>query len=456
MTSGCFSANFGSSIGIIIPDYPPCMRKICLLLALVLLLCASGRAQIVPSRLDSVTQALNQQFPGGHPYTLWRVERVRQQLEEAVLDQQPRRIPLLLDYLTRTVPDTVPTVQPREAISLLLAAGAYGPLLQRVLADKPAQMQRRYRQAPLARPNTLADIADFYTATHIEPLTAQTRKFNPEEAAFIRLLLEVLPRGGVSPALDSTIQRFQQQYPDSPYGYVLQGFQTQEQVKAKLRKWRVREAQEWQQQWERRRQQPWGGQSDQTYAGGMGHGVHFDGYLNAGGGFFTGSLGEAFRLRYNMFGIGTELGLGRVVLCLHSHYGEVGARRNFTYDGRPHVAGNYLSCGIAEISAGYRVLSGKRLALVPFVGLSTYDFRFLERVVTSGTLVESGVHIALQRPLTAGLNLDVYLGGREKELSWLLKVRTGVRAAEASLSPEVSGLAFYLNVGMAFRLTTGY
>ena len=209
-------------------------------------------------------------------------------------------------------------------------------------------------------------------------------------------------------------------------------------------------------QWEQRRQQPWAGQSAQSYPGRLGHGVHFDGYLNAGGGFFTGSLGDAFRLRYNFFGIGSELGLGRVVLCLHTHYGEVSARRNFIYEGRTYTAGNYLSCGIAEVSVGYRVFGGKRLALSPFVGLSFYDLRFIEQVMAGGALSERGVRIALQQPLTTGLNLDLFLGEREKEGSWLLKVRTGVRAAEASLSPEVSGLAFYLNVSLAFRLATGY
>ena len=382
------------------------------------------------------------------------MEKVRQQLEEAVLSQRLRTIPLLLEYLARTVPDTVATVQPREALSLLLAAGAYGPLLQRVLADKSAQAQRRYRQVPVARPNTLGDVADFYTATHSETLTALTQPLPREEAAFIRLLLEVLPRGGVSPAIDSTIRRFGQQYPNSPYGYVLKRFQAQEQVKADLRKWHLREEREWEQRRERR-WESWEGQSAQSYAGG-GHGVHFDGYLNAGGGFFTGSLGDVFRLRYNLFGIGSELGVGRVVLCLHTHYGEVAARQSFAHDGHTYAAGNYLSCGVAELSVGYRALGGKRLALTPFAGLSTFDFRFLERVVTSGTLIESGVHIPLQRPLTAGLNLDVYLGEREKEVSWLLKVRTGIRAAEAALSPEVNGLTFYLNVGLAFRLTTGY
>ena len=432
------------------------MRKIYLLLVLVILLTASARGQILaPAVTDSITQSLHQQFPGGHSYTLWRVEKVRQQLEGALFDQQLRTIPMLLGYLTRTVPDTVTTVQPREALSLLLAAGAYGPLLQRVLADKPVQAQRRYRQAPVARPNTLGDIADFYTATHTEALMELTRPLPREEAAFVRLLLEVLPRGGVSPAIDSTIRRFGQQYPNSPYGYVLKGFQTQEAVKAQLRKWHIREEQEWQLRWEQRQQQSWGGQHPQTYAG-FGHGVHFDGYLNAGGGLLTGSLGDVFRLRYNFFGIGSELGLGHVVLCLHTHYGQVGARRDFTYEGHTYAAGNYLDCGLAEVSAGYRVISGKRLALSPFVGLSTYSFGFSQQVVTGGTLVESGVQIALQRPLTAGLSLDLFLGEREKELSWLLKVRTGVRAAEASLSPAVSGLAFYLNLALAFRLTTGY
>lgn len=217
------------------------MRKIYPLLILAVLLFSSARAQVpIPVIADSITQSLNQQFPGGHPTALQRVQLVRLQLEDAVLDQKMRQIPMLLDYLTRTVPESVPTVQPREALSLLLAAGAYGPLLQRVLADKAEPAQRRYRQAMLLPSYTLGDIADFYLATHAEALTAQTQKRPTEEAGFIQLLLEVLPRGGVSPAVNSTIQQFRRQYPNSPYNYVLKEFQTQERVKAKLRKWQVR------------------------------------------------------------------------------------------------------------------------------------------------------------------------------------------------------------------------
>ena len=118
-----------------------------LLLALAGLLCSSVRAQIAPATLDSITQALNQQLPGGTPTAQQRVLLVRQQLDEAVLTQQLRTIPLLLDYLARAVPESVPTVQPREAMALLLAAGAFSPLLQRVVADKSELAQRRYRQA---------------------------------------------------------------------------------------------------------------------------------------------------------------------------------------------------------------------------------------------------------------------------------------------------------------------
>lgn len=429
------------------------MKKIYLLLLGLLTFWLPAHAQVsVPA--DSITQSLDRQL-GPVPATpLQRAILVRQQLENAVLDEQLTRIPLLLDYLARAVPESVPTVQPREAMSLLLAAGAFGPLLKRVISDGSAPAQRRYRQTLLLSPSTLGDVADFYLATHVKSLTVETKKLSAEDAAFIQLLLDVLPRGGISPAIDSTIQFFRRQYPNSPYGYVLKGFQTQEAVKAQLRKWHIRKEQERQLRWERE-QQAWAVEHPQGYAG-SGHDVHFDGYLNAGGGLLTGSLGDVFQLRYNFFGIGSELGLGHVVLCLHTHYGQVGARREFTYDGHTHAAGNYLNCGLAEVSAGYRVISGKRLALSPFVGLSMYSLDIPSQLATNGALVENRVRINLQRPFTAGLSLDLFLGEREKELSWLLKVRTGVRAAEASLSPEVNGLAFYLNVGLALRLTTGY
>ena len=217
------------------------MRKSHLFLVLVLLWFSSARAQVMtPARADSITHSLDQQFPGGPPSDLQRVQLVRQQLEDAVLEQKLRQVPLLLDYLARVVPESAPTVQPREAMSLLLAAGAYGPLLKRVLADKSEQAQRRYRQALLLIPGSLGDMADFCIATHAENLKAQTQKLPTEEAVFIQLLVEVLPRGGVSPAIDSTIQRFRQQYTESPYAYVLKAFQTQEQVKGQLRQWHVR------------------------------------------------------------------------------------------------------------------------------------------------------------------------------------------------------------------------
>ena len=165
------------------------MRKICLLLALTILLFSSVRAQVLgPALADSITQSLNQQFPVGHPPPLWRVQLVRQQLENALLDQKTQQIPLLLDYLARAVPDSVPTVQPREAMSLLLAAGAYGPLLKRVLADNAAPAQRRYRKDPLLPPQNLGDIADFYLATHADVFTAHAQQLTTEEAAFIQLL----------------------------------------------------------------------------------------------------------------------------------------------------------------------------------------------------------------------------------------------------------------------------
>lgn len=419
------------------------MRKIYLLLVLALLLSSSVRAQIVPDKLDSITQSLNQQFPGGHPYALWRVERVRQQLEEAVLDQQMRRIPLLLDYLTRTVPDTVTTVQPREAMSLLLAAGAYGLLLQRVLADKSAQAQQRYRQAPVARPNTLADIADFYTATHVETLTAQTLALTQEKARFIQLLLDAMPRGGVSPDMDAEMQQFRQQYPSSPYNDVLKSFQTQEEVKVNLRAWHIRQEAE---QVARSRQE-WGASSTVPSVDQL----HFDGEANGGTGYFTGSLGHAFQFRYNL-GLGIEFALSRYLISLRTNYGPVAVQEAFTYEGVTYPAGNNTSYSMPEVSLGYCVVNRKRVTFAPYVGAAVGEFSLPEQPGAANGR-NGKVHVYLNRPLTTGFIFSFLPGEpNTKKLNWVLKIRGGVRAAAMSSRPDVNGGMFYLSAGVGYRV----
>ena len=408
------------------------MRKIYLFLILAAILVSPAQAQGISLAADSISKSLARQY--GSLTTLQRVRLVRQQLADAVMNGQVRPIPQLLGYLAQTVPDSVPTVQPREAMALLLAAGAFRPLLKRVAADKADREQRQYRKQPLLPPDALAELADYYLSEHLESLTAKTQSLTNEEATFIRLLLEVLPRGGVSPDSEIRIKIFQQQYPDSSYGYVLTGYQKQEQVKASLRARQARQEREY---------------FPSLYAPLQ---VHFDGYMSGGFGLLTGSLGDAFRLRYNFFGLGTEVGLGKCLLNLHTHYGSIAVRNDFAYDGTTYPASNSLNYAFVEISAGYRLFSSKRLALSPFVGASYCDFTFTAPVGSVGSSPDQLTHVYLKRPFTAGFILDIVPGNREKELSWLVKVRGGFREASMPLRPEINGSVFYLNIGLAFRL----
>ncbi|GAA4035671.1 hypothetical protein GCM10022409_20500 [Hymenobacter glaciei] len=412
------------------------MRKIYLLLTLTALLFSPVRAQVLlPTIADSITQSLNRQFPDRQLSAWQRAQLVRQQLENAVLDQQMPKIPLLLEYLAHAAPDSLPAVQPREAMSLLLASGAYGPLLKRVLADKSAQAQQQYRLAPVARPNTLADIADFYTATHVETLVAQTQKLPQEEAAFIQLLLEVLPRGGVSPATDSTIQRFQQRHPHSPYGYVLKAFQTQEQVKVSLRKWHVRE-------------EEFGSAyslHNPNYR--LSH-LRFGGEYHCGTAIFTGGTGEVFGPGFRA-GVGAELGWDRCMLYLGGCFGWATVRNDFTYLGNSWSRGTKLHYYFLDASVGYHLINGGKVVLTPFVGLSMGNFYL--PVNNSDRSLE----LYLSRPLTAGLGIDIVVGEGESNAtlsSLMLKVRGGVRAGNTLIKPDTPGTLFYIDLGFGFRV----
>ena len=417
------------------------MRKIYLLL-LFSMHCFTAKAQTTtPARLDSISQALNQQLGGGPATPLQRVVLVRQQLEAAVLDQQWQQIPLLLDYLALAVPQSVPTVQPGEAMSLLLAAGAFGPLLKRVVADQAEPVKARYGSAGLLPPTLLADVADFYSGTHVEVLTTQAQALPAEESRFVRLLLEVLPRGGVSPDLDSTIRQFQWRYPSSRYGSVLKNFQAREQVKAQLRKWHEREESEKRKRWENEWQQQRSTAPSTLES-------HVDGYLNLGTGYFFGSLGQAFRQRYN-FGLGSELCLHRYVLGLRVHFGGVEVRENFTNNGIVYPAGS-ISLTNPEVSVGYQLLQTKKVSLSPFIGVSLYHFTFPEQV--PGTGRNGKVQVYLNRPLLAGLVFDYSPNKESASMNWVLKLHSGLRAAQLPDRPDVSGMIFYLNVGVGYRV----
>ena len=335
------------------------MQKIYLLLVLAAMLFSPVRAQVISrAASDSISQALVRQY--GSLTTLQRVGVVRQQMEEAVMDERLRQIPLLLGYLARTVPDSVPTVQPREAMSLLLAAGEYDLLLTRVAADKTDQQKQWYQKWALLPPYTLADIADFYLAEHIGPLAARTQNLAAEEGAFVRILLEVLPRGGLSPEDDTTVQRFRQRYPNSSYGYVLRGFQEQEKVKMSLRAWHERQAREF---YSFHGTTPVDGAEYKLSR--FRYGLDF----HSGTGFFTSGLNQAFRPLFN-FGHGFEFGWDRYMLYLRNYIGTAETRAPYTYDGRTWPTGLRLNYYVPEISLGFRVVESKRLLLTPFAGIS--------------------------------------------------------------------------------------
>ena len=434
------------------------MKKIYLLLIGLLSFWLPALAQ-VSAPLDSIAQALDQQL-GPIPATpLQRAIMVRQQLQDAVLDEQLTRIPLLLEYLARAVPESVPTVQPREALSLLLAAGAFGPLLKRVIADKAALAQRRYRQALLLPPSALGDVADFYLSTHTEALKAQSQSLTTEEAAFITLLLEVLPRGGVSPALDAEIDSFQQQFPHSEYGYLLRDFHNAEQNKISLRA--LQEEEEKQNQLAR--QAEWGASelarrentkkwrvAYDAWELKSGHPSRFCYGLDfySGTGFFTNGLNAAFRPRYNL-GNGFEFGWDHFMLYLRNYIGWAEARTDFSYDGHVWPAGQTLNYYIPEVSGGFRLVDRPHFMLTPFAGFSWFYFAPSSSDSKANPALKMDVF--MRYPFTAGINLDIPViktrNGSELGY-WILKVRSGVRAAEAPLRPALHGTLFYLDIGI--------
>lgn len=425
------------------------MRKVYLLLTLAALSCSPARAQLSSSGiLDSISQSLTRQLAQGSPTPLQRVFLVRQQLVEAMLDQQVRRIPLLLDYLARTVPDSVPTVQPREAMSLLLAAGAFRPLLQRVRADKADQEQRRYRKQPLLPPDVLADIADYYLAEHVESLTAQTQRLTNEEATFIRLLLDILPRGGVSPDVEIRIKIFLKQYPGSLYGSILNKFQVREQVKASLRVWHERREKE---MWEeiRQRQQLQSPQKWELFSFHHDTPNYTSSQLRLGSEFyygnaaFSGGLGELFQPHFNI-GAGLNIGWKRYVFHLCEAFGSAGVKRDFAYLGDTWTSGTKLKYYLIEASVGYHLLHGKGVTLSPFFGASISHFSI------PNNNLNSKLDLYLSRPLTAGLELDLLLGKQEaySSISLLLKIRGGVRSGITPIYPEIPGALFFLSIGL--------
>ena len=413
------------------------MRKIYLFLLLSLHISAAHAQPTTPVRLDSITQALNQQLAGGPATALQRVVLVRQQLEAAVLDQQQRQIPLLLDYLALAVPKSVPTVQPGEAMSLLLAAGAFGPLLKRVVADQTEAAQQRYAGAGLLPPSSLADVADFYSGTHVAALTAQAAGLSAEESGFVRLLLEVLPRGGVSPDMDAAISAFLQQFPVSPYAYLLRNFRQEEQRKITLR---ILEAKE-----TAARNASWRAVETARISN-----LRFGVDVHSGTAFFTGALGEAFQSRFNL-GAGADLAWKHYVLFLRDYLGWATVRTDFTYLGNHWSSGQRVQYFIPEASFGYRFFDSddELLTITPFVGVSVAYFSLPVAVTNRET------ELYLDRPFTAGLSLDLLLGSNEnqnKATSLRLKIRGGFRAAPVPMLPDKSSFLFYLNVGLGYRI----
>lgn len=432
------------------------MKKIYLLLLGLVTLVSTAQTQLP---VDSLGFLNLRALPDGWLTKQQRVQMIQAQLMEALLDGQPTRIPPIVDYLEHRALSRQSAVSPRVALSLLLAAGAYDQLLQQVVAENPGRAQWVPAKQELLAGNLLASIAESYTAGHIEELSALAQRLPPEQAAVIRVLLDVLPRGGVSPAMDAEMNSFKQQFPHSEYGYLLRDLHNAEQNKIRLHalyeeeekqnqqareaEWRASELarREYTRNW-RVAYDAWELKSGRPSR--FRYGLDF----HSGTGFFTNGLNATFRPRFNL-GTGFEFGWDRFMLYLRNYIGWAEARTDFSYDGHVWPAGQTLNYYVPEVSAGFRLVDRQHFMLTPFAGLSWFDFAPPSSDSKNNPSLK--MDVSMRYPFTAGLNLDIPAiktrNGSEQGY-WMLKIRSGVRTAEAPLRPALHGTLFYLDIGI--------
>ena len=365
------------------------------------------------SQADSITQHLIEDLRPGTLAPMVRVVLVREQLAAGLRRDQVRQVPMLLDYLTRSTPDSVVRFQPHEKWALLAAAGEFAELLKRVAADQWYYTGGQER--PRLRPpqDGLFEATQAYLARHADALRAQARqsRFLPEDSTFLQLGIQVLAlqQRNVPQALTADLLAFVGRFPQLEYRYFLGSFIRPEYVPSRFS-----------------------------------YGLDF----HTGTAVFTGGLNKAFRPGFNL-GHGFEFGWDRYMLYLRNYIGFAYVREPYHYDGRTWDGGQRLNYYVPEISIGYRLVDNKCLRLSPFVGISWCSFSPPPALVKNNPGINFDVN--MRGPLTAGLNLDVLLWKTQSGAevgSWMLKLRSGVRAAEASLNPATKGALFYLDVGI--------
>jgi hypothetical protein len=366
----------------------------------------------VAAPTDSITRALNQRLLQGPVPAALRVVQVREGLGEALRANQVRQVPKLLDYLERTVPDSIPRFQYYELWGLLAASGQFKPFLNQVAADNPFDMRPAFghRRPPA---DNLFELTQAYLARHLDELSSRARqaKFQPEDSTFLQLGLQLLAlgRNPVPENLNLDLQRFLSKYPRSNYGYFVSRMVRPEYEPSRFS-----------------------------------YGLDF----HSGTGFFTGGLNEVFRPLHNV-GHGFEFGWDRYFLYLRNYIGSAETRVPYTRNGRTWAAGQRLNYFVPEISVGYRLLESKWLVVTPFVGLSWCNFAPTPADVKKNPDIDTDV--TMSGPITAGLNLDVLLWKTNSGMevgSWMLKIRSGVRPARGPDPQTAQGGLLYLDIGI--------
>ncbi|HEX8658744.1 MAG TPA: hypothetical protein VF690_14465 [Hymenobacter sp.] len=369
------------------------------------------RGQTIASP-DSITQRLNLDLQRGTVSPMVRVVQIREQLAADLRQDRVHQVRQLLAYLERITPDSVTTLLPYEAWTLLAAAGEFNSLVQRIAANNPfkARLRAAHQQPPH---DGLFELTQAYLARHAPELLAraQQAKVSPEDSTFLQLALPLLTqyRIAANDSLNEAMQRFMAKYPHSNYEYFIE-----------------------------RMARPTFEPSRFSY------GLDF----HSGTAFFTGGLGAAFRSKYNI-GHGFEFGWDRYMLYLRNYIGVAEARTDFNYAGRTWPSGQRLNYYVPEISVGYCFLDGTRLRLTPFVGVSWCNFAPSTADAKKNPALD--MDVTMRGPLTAGLNADVVLWRTQSgsEVGALvLKIRGGARTTKAPLSPATRGVLFYLDVGI--------
>ncbi|UOQ99477.1 hypothetical protein MUN81_08295 [Hymenobacter sp. 5317J-9] len=373
----------------------------------------AAQAQQAPAT-DSITRQLNRRLTQGTVPPMVRVVQVRELLLADLRRDEVRQVPQLLAYVAQTVPDSVTAVQPPEAWALLLAAGQFEQLLKRVAADNPFDAPRLARPRLQPPRDGLFDLTQDYLVRHEADLRARARQVRvpAEDSTFLQLALSLLTQRRFSPTsqgLNADLQQFLDRYPRSEYGYFVARAVRPEYKPSRFS-----------------------------------YGLDF----HSGTGFFTGGLNADFRPVFN-FGHGFEFGWDRYMLYLRNYIGTAETRRPYTADGHTWPAGQRLNYYVPELSVGYRLLEAKRLQVTPFVGASWCNFAPAKMEDRKNPDLDFDVTYG--HPLTAGLDLNILLWRTESgpEIgSWLLKIRSGVRAARSPQAPAASGTLFYLDVGI--------